>query len=548
MKRLIICFSVFAILIAGFVFSVNSFEKYSVDEDAMAGAEYGSCQTHTYDTDYTVISKATCSAVGVKWRSCSVCGYKDIVETPKDSSNHSQVKDEWLFFPSPTCVKGGTKYKVCYACNGKLDETQVPADPEAHSASGEKAVVVEASCAQEGVVADVCKYCQEQFNPVTTSKNNDVHVVSDDSRWEVVSASTCSVGGKYVCYCDNCGEIAVTKFYEPTGYHYHDDVLYVDKEATCSEKGMKSYHCAECGMSMEPQEIPVDESAHEYTADVVIDKKATCIESGEKSKHCVHCDKRIEITEIPVDASAHEYSDEWIVTKEATCSSMGLKHTTCKLCGEESIPVATAKSDHTYGDYEILQESADGLSARVKYTCSVCGNEKEDIIVFEQNNGNGDIGDGKDYSKIFMLKPLATSVIAVDYDNLIVSNVARNMSVEKFNSNFSNSNRCVIYDSNGNIISEESLIATGMRINYEDITGIVTNYYVSVTGDIDSDGKVTAADARLVLRGAANLEQLNGAFFVAADVNQDGKVTASDARKTLRVAANIEYFESTYKN
>lgn len=548
MKRLIVCLSVFAIMIAGLVVSVNSFEKYTVDENVKASAEYGSCETHTYDTDYTVISNATCSDVGVKWRSCSVCGYKDIVETPKDKTNHSQIKDEWLYFPAPTCVEGGIKYKVCYACNGKLDETQVPANPEAHSASGEKTVVIEANCAQAGVVADVCKYCQSKFNETTTSKNNDVHIVSDDSKWEILSYSTCTVGGKYVCYCDNCGEIAITKFYDPTGYHYHDDVLHIDKDATCSEKGIMSYHCAECGMSMDAQEIPVDESAHEYTLDFVVDKKATCVENGEKSKHCIYCDKRIEISEITADTSAHEYGEEWIVTKEATCSSMGLKYTVCKLCGEESIPVATAKSDHIYGDYEIIQESADGLSARVKYTCTVCANEKEDIIVFNQNSGDGDIGDGNDYSKIFKLVPLATSVIAVDYDKLIVSNVARNMTVEKFNSNFTNSNRCVIYDTGHSVVSEESLISTGMRINYEDISGIVTNYYVSVTGDIDSDGKVTAADARLVLRCAADLAKLDGAYFVAADVNQDGKVTASDARKTLRVAANIEYFESTYKN
>ena len=122
------------------------------------------------------------------------------------------------------------------------------------------------------------------------------------------------------------------------------------------------------------------------------------------------------------------------------------------------------------------------------------------------------------------------------------------MTVAKFNSNFTNINSCVIYNVADSIVNEEALIATGYRINYEDINGIVTNYRVSVTGDVDSDGKVSASDARLILRASASLENLTGVYFIAADVDSNGKITAADARKTLRVAASLEYFESTYKN
>ena len=54
------------------------------------------------------------------------------------------------------------------------------------------------------------------------------------------------------------------------------------------------------------------------------------------------------------------------------------------------------------------------------------------------------------------------------------------------------------------------------------------------------DGKVTAADSRLVLRHAAKLENLAEEILPAADVNYDGKVSASDARRILRCAANLE--------
>lgn len=61
-------------------------------------------------------------------------------------------------------------------------------------------------------------------------------------------------------------------------------------------------------------------------------------------------------------------------------------------------------------------------------------------------------------------------------------------------------------------------------------------------GDVNFDGKVTAADARLALRAAAKLETLTSDAFFAADANLDKKITAADARKILRVAAKLDKF------
>ena len=59
-------------------------------------------------------------------------------------------------------------------------------------------------------------------------------------------------------------------------------------------------------------------------------------------------------------------------------------------------------------------------------------------------------------------------------------------------------------------------------------------------GDVSGDDKVTAADARTVLRIAAKLEQPDNENSVFADVNSDGKITAADARTVLRMAAKLE--------
>ena len=61
-------------------------------------------------------------------------------------------------------------------------------------------------------------------------------------------------------------------------------------------------------------------------------------------------------------------------------------------------------------------------------------------------------------------------------------------------------------------------------------------------GDVNFDGSVKAADARLALRCSAKIETLSEDARLAADVDLDGKITASDARKILRVAAGLDKF------
>lgn len=62
-------------------------------------------------------------------------------------------------------------------------------------------------------------------------------------------------------------------------------------------------------------------------------------------------------------------------------------------------------------------------------------------------------------------------------------------------------------------------------------------------GDVDGDGRITAADARLILRRAAQLITFSMEQEARADVDKDGKITAADARKVLRVSAGLETFD-----
>ena len=64
-------------------------------------------------------------------------------------------------------------------------------------------------------------------------------------------------------------------------------------------------------------------------------------------------------------------------------------------------------------------------------------------------------------------------------------------------------------------------------------------------GDVNGDGRVTAADARLVLRAAVGYVHYKGKLFTAADADKNKKIEAADARLILRAAVGLESLSQT---
>lgn len=61
-----------------------------------------------------------------------------------------------------------------------------------------------------------------------------------------------------------------------------------------------------------------------------------------------------------------------------------------------------------------------------------------------------------------------------------------------------------------------------------------------ILGDIDNNGQVTAADARLALRASVGLEKLTDVQKKASDADKNGQITAADARLILRASVGLE--------
>ena len=65
-------------------------------------------------------------------------------------------------------------------------------------------------------------------------------------------------------------------------------------------------------------------------------------------------------------------------------------------------------------------------------------------------------------------------------------------------------------------------------------------YTFILKGDTSPDGKITAKDARAILRIAARLESPDDVTKESADVDSDGKATSKEARSVLRFAARLQ--------
>lgn len=91
----------------------------------------------------------------------------------------------------------------------------------------------------------------------------------------------------------------------------------------------------------------------------------------------------------------------------------------------------------------------------------------------------------------------------------------------------------VFADSNNAVKSAEvaSVSATEEDSSADDVT-----YRL---GDVNFDGKIRAADARLALRYSAKLETPTAEQFIVANVILDDKIEANDARLILRVSAKL---------
>lgn len=147
----------------------------------------------------------------------------------------------------------------------------------------------------------------------------------------------------------------------------------IEKESTCSEKGIIAEICNDCGkvwkwdLSLLPH-TPADEW--------VRISEPTCSKVGEEQKSCTVCGGVAKTQSI--DKLPHTYG-EWATDTEPTCSKEGKRVRTCSVCGgneTESID----KLDHEYGDWERTTEPTCTVKGKETRECKNCGKSETNSL------------------------------------------------------------------------------------------------------------------------------------------------------------------------
>lgn len=157
--------------------------------------------------------------------------------------------------------------------------------------------------------------------------------------------------------------------------HTHSwDSGVVTKQPTCTEAGTKTYTCTSCGKTKTTE---IAATGHQHT-EIRNKKEATCKEEGYTGDtYCTDCGAKVSSGQ--AIAKIDHTWDNGKVTTEATCEHTGVRTYTCSVCGEtkeEEIP----KTDHTYDEGTVTKKPTCTETGIKTYTCTVCGATKPEEI------------------------------------------------------------------------------------------------------------------------------------------------------------------------
>ena len=183
--------------------------------------------------------------------------------------------------------------------------------------------------------------------------------VTLDDAGEYISVyySSSSQSRIYVC--------RATKTLEVEHTHTWDEGK-ITKEATCTQKGEKTYTCSACGAT-KTEEIPLSE--HKEVKDAAVE--STCTKAGKtEGSHCSVCGKILkEQKETPL--KDHTW-DEGKITTASTCTKKGTKTFTCTVCGKTRNQEVSVVA-HKFTTWKTTTAATALAPAKQTHKCSTCG-------------------------------------------------------------------------------------------------------------------------------------------------------------------------------
>ena len=165
--------------------------------------------------------------------------------------------------------------------------------------------------------------------------------------------------------------LCVINPYDITNFHEHNFTSKITKEATCTETGILTYTCTECG---ETKTDIIPKIEHKWDNGVVT-KDPTCTAEGERTYTCDSCGE----TKTSIIKKVNHKWDNGVVTKKPTCTAEGERTYTCETCGETKT-TTIKKASHKWNNGVVTKEPTCITEGERTYTCKTCGETKTSTI------------------------------------------------------------------------------------------------------------------------------------------------------------------------
>lgn len=467
----------------------------------------------TGHTTREVVIEATCQNKGSKSIVCDSCK-KETVADEYEINPDNHVNTEVRNVKAATCsVPGYTGDTYCADCEAMIQQGSATATT-AHSYDS---VVTDPTCTSKGYTTHTCKACGYSY------KDSETAVVEHEYEMTVTKAPTCQAKGEALYECKHC-KTSYTQELAVTAHEYEAVVT----APTCQAKGYTTYTCKYCQTSYTADETPV--TSHKFAE--ASRTEATCSAAGSVTYKCETCDEAYSEA-IPV--TTHSY--ESTVT-DATCKDYGYTTYTCKFCGDTYKVDGEELSSHTYES--VVTAATCTQAGFTTFTCSVCGHSYKGVFTAALGHEYDEDGNCiRCYTE-----PTDATLAFNDTATYIINETDKTVLVRKTLTAADlkaaiTTKGWVITAADGSALADDKAVATGCCIKSEDGSLV---YKVAILGDVNSDGRVNAADARITLRVAARIDKADDIALLAANCDGKANVTASDARIILRVSARLQSF------
>lgn len=272
-----------------------------------------------------------------------------------EKPQHVHTFGDWQVKKPATCEKTGLKERFCTDTNcNKKEIRKIPA--LGHDLK--ETVITEPTCGTAGSKEITCSRCDFKDTKEIPATGN--HAYGD---WVIVKEATCTEEGLRTQTCANCGD--VKKEVLPKVDHTWNEGE-VSKQPTCTEAGERTFTCTVCG---DTKTEVITATGHAWS-DWEVKTPATCETEGQEERHCTNegCTE-VEFKVIP--ALGHDLKEE--IVKEPTCGETGLKNVTCSRCDykEENVEIP-ATGEHKFGEWIVTKEPSCGNAGEETRTCDVC--------------------------------------------------------------------------------------------------------------------------------------------------------------------------------